>query len=141
MELRLGVFPYKLQGGFLFLFNLGLLAALFFGRVVLHNIVGFLFNRIRIVREYLYNMFVYNKLSGLLVLPLMFLMVYTKGIIQDIVFWTSIFILSGIIIMRIIRGVIFSYRKDVLKFYMFLYLCALEIMPLVLLYRWLEGIL
>ena len=71
----------------------------------------------------------------------MFLLVYTRGSIQEVFFWMSVFVLAGIIVMRIIRGIVFSYRKDVLVFYMFLYLCALEIAPLVLLYRWLEGVL
>jgi len=141
IELRIGLFPYDLQGALLFLFNLALLIALFLGRVVLHNIAGILFNRIRIIREYLYNMFIYNKLSGLVVLPLLFLLVYTKGMLQSLIFWTSVFVLSSIVVMRLIRAVVFSYRKEVLIFYMFLYLCALEIIPLVLLYRWLEGIL
>ncbi len=141
MELRVGLFPYEMQGGLLFLFNLALLAALFFGRVVLHNITGILFNRARIVREYLYNMFIFNKLSGLVALPLIFLLVYTKGALQETVFWTCIFVLSSIVAMRLIRAVVFSFRKEILVFYMFLYLCALEIAPLVLLYRWLEGIL
>jgi len=141
IELRIGLLPYALQGGWLFLFNLALLVALFLGRVVLHNITGLLFNRARIVREYLYNMFIFNKLSGLLALPLMFLLVYTRGILQEVIFWICIFALSGIVVMRLIRAIVFSYRKEVLIFYMFLYLCALEIIPLVLLYRWLEGIL
>ena len=141
IELRISLFPYDLQGALLFLFNLALLIALFLGRVVLHNIAGILFNRIRIIREYLYNMFIFNKLSGLVVLPLLFLLVYTKGMLQSLIFWTSVFVLSSIVVMRLIRAVVFSYRKEVLIFYMFLYLCALEIIPLVLLYRWLEGVL
>ena len=141
MELRIGLFPYEIQGGLLLLFNLALLLATFLARVVLHSITGILFNRIRIVREYLYNMFIFNKLSGLVALPLMFLLVYTKGTLQELIFWTSIFVISSIVVMRLIRAVVFSYRKEVLVFYMFLYLCALEIAPLVLLYRWLEGIL
>ena len=75
------------------------------------------------------------------VLPLVFLLVYTRGILQDLVFWLTLTVLSGIFLMRLFRGVVFSYKKEVLIFYMFLYLCALEIAPLVLLYRWLEGIL
>ena len=141
MELRIGLLPYDLQGPSLFLFNLALLAALFLGRVILHNITGILFNRVRIIREYLYNMFIFNKLSGLVVLPLIFLLVYTRGALQDVIFWFSIFALSGVVVMRLIRAIVFSYRKEVLFFYMFLYLCALEIIPLVLLYRWLEGVL
>lgn len=141
LELRYEIRPYELQNGLLFLFNMALLALLFLGRIVLHNIAGFLFNQLKIVREYLYNIFVFNKLSGLVVLPLMFLMVYTRGLMQDIVIWTSYCILLAIFLLRLIRGMVFSYRKDVLSFYMFLYLCALEIAPIVLIYRWLEGIL
>ena len=136
MELRIGLRPYELQGVGLFLFNLALLVGLFLGRVLLHNITGIIF-----IREYLYNMFIFNKLSGLVAVPLMFLLVYTKGALQEMIFWISIFVLSSIVIMRMIRGLVFSYKKEVLFFYMFLYLCALEIIPLVLLYRWLEGIL
>jgi hypothetical protein len=141
LEQRTDVLPYDLQGGLLLLFNLSLLAGLLIIRVVIHNIAGLLFNSLKIVREYLYNMFVFNKLMGLVVLPLAFLLVYTRGILQEVVLWTSIVIVLGILVLRLIRGVVFSYKKDVLIFYMFLYLCALEIAPLVLLYRWLKGIL
>jgi hypothetical protein len=141
LEQRTEILPYNLQGGLLLLFNFALLASLLFGRVVIHNIAGLLFNRLKIVREYLYNMFIFSKLMGLVVLPLTFLLVYTKGILQQVVLWTSIVIILGILVLRIIRGMVFSYNKEVLIFYMFLYLCALEIAPLVLLYRWLKGVL
>ena len=141
LELRIEMAPYGLQGGLLYLFNIALLAALFLGRVVLLNIAGILFNQVTIVREYLYNIFIFNKLAGLLVLPLMFLLVYTRGTLHELLFQITIFMITSIIVMRLIRGGVFSYRKEILIFYMFLYLCALEIAPLVLLYRWLEGIL
>lgn len=141
LELKTGWMPYQLQGAWLFLFNFGLLALLFYGKVVFHNIAGFLFNGVKIIREYLYNMFLFNKLTGLVLLPLMFLMVYTRGVIQVLVLWTGILVLSGIFLMRFIRAIMFSYRKGLFNFYMFLYLCALEIVPFVLLYRWLEGVL
>lgn len=141
IEIRVGLSPYALQGALLYLFNLALLTGMFICRIVLINIAGFLFNRLKLVREYLYNNFIFNKLSGMAALPLMFLMVYTKDPLQELFFWISILVLSGFIVMRILRGIVFSYRKEVLVFYMFLYLCALEIAPLVLLYRWLEGVL
>jgi hypothetical protein len=75
------------------------------------------------------------------VLPLIFLLVYTRGVLQEVIFWLTLALVGAIFLMRLFRGIVFSYRKEVLIFYMFLYLCALEIAPLVLLYRWLEGIL
>ena len=141
LEQKVQIFPYDLRGGLLLLFNIAILAGIFFGRVVIHTVAGLLFRSKKIVREYLYNMFVFSKLMGLAVLPLTFLLVYTRGVLHQALFWISILLILGILILRLIRGLQFSYKKEVLIFYMFLYLCALEIAPLVLLYRWLKGIL
>jgi hypothetical protein len=141
VELRVELTPYGLYGGWLFLFNLALLTGVFLGRLLLLNIAGIVFNRTRILREYLYNIFIFNKLTGIAILPLIFLLVYTRGVLQELFFWLTLITVCCIFLMRLIRGVVFSYRKEVLIFYLFLYLCALEIAPLVLLYRWLEGIL
>ncbi len=141
VEMRIELTPYNLTGGLLYLFNLVVLITVFLGRIVLLNSVGFLFNRLTIFREYLYNIFIFNKLTGLVVLSLMIFMVYTRGIIQDLLFWITLWVVGMLFLRRLFRGLIFSFKKDVLIFYMFLYLCALEIVPLVLLYRWLEGVL
>jgi len=140
-EQRLNIEPYGLQGGSLYLFSLGLLVVVFFGRIVLVNLSGFLFNRLKTFREYLYNSFIFNKLLGIVILPLLLFMVYTSGTAQEIFHWAALVTVSLVILMRVIRGIIFSFKRDVLIFYMFLYLCALEILPLALLYKWLEGIL
>lgn len=141
VEIRYRLFPYGITGIRLYFFNLSLLAGLFFVRVILVNLAGFLFNRIRIFREYLYNAFIFNKLIGVVVLPLLLFVVYTTGPVKEIFHWFTLGVVFVILIMRIIRGVIFSFKKDVSIFYMILYLCALELVPLALLYKWIEGIL
>jgi hypothetical protein len=141
VEGRLQLQPYGLNDGLLYLFNLAMLLGIFFGRIVFVNLTGFLFNRVKIFREYLYNAFIFNKLMGLAVLPLLLLVVYTTGALREVFFWLAVSAVILVVIMRFIRGVVFSFKKDVSIFYMFLYLCALEITPLALLYRWIEGIL
>jgi hypothetical protein len=140
-ERWLGLEPYDLNGGGLYLFNLLLLLGVFFGRIILVNLSGFLFNQLRVFREYLYNAFIFNKLLGIVVLPLLLFLVYTTGVVQDIFYWITAAVVVVVMVMRVIRGVVYSFKKDILIFYMFLYLCALELIPLALLYRWLEGIL
>ena len=137
----MGWAPYGLEGGFLLLFNLALLAAIFFGRIVLVNVSGFLFNRLRIFREYLYNTFIYSKLIGIGMVPLMLFLVYTRGVINEVFHWTAFGLVGVVILSRVLRGLVFSFKKGVLIFYMFLYLCALELAPLAILYRWLKGVL
>lgn len=140
-ETRLHLVPYGLSAGQLYLFNLVLLLGVFLTRIVLVNLAGFLFNKTRVFREYLYNIFIFNKLIGVAILPQLLFMVYTTGLIQEIFYWMALVTVLLIVAMRLIRGVVFSLKKDVLLFYIFLYLCALEIVPLALLYKWLVGIL
>ncbi len=140
-EERMELMPYEFKGGVLYLFNFTLLVGIFFGRVVLLNLAGFLFNQLKIFKEYLYNSFIFNKLMGVVILPLLLFVVYTTGILQAVIFWVTLSIAMLVILMRVIRGIVFSFKKNISLLYLFLYLCALEIVPLVLLYKWVEGIL
>ena len=58
-EIRFGFEPYGATGVSLFFLNLAFLVMVFLARVVLINTAGFLFNRIRIYQEYLFNMFIF----------------------------------------------------------------------------------
>jgi len=133
--------PYGLNGFRLYAFNVLLLSGVFLLRVVVINLCGYVFNRLSIFREYIYNTFIFNKLIGLAVLPVMLFAFYARGWMGEIFEWLGIALVMVLIIMRIIRGLVLSFRKGISIFYMFLYLCALEIAPLILLYRWLEGTL
>ena len=141
LEMRFHIQPYELHGVTLYLFNLALLAGTFMARIVLLHTAGMLFDRTDMFREYLYNIFIFNKLTGIVILPLLPLMAYTSGWIQPVVYWAALVVVFLIVLLRVTRSVVFSLRKDISIFYMFLYLCALEIVPLILLYRWIEGVL
>jgi hypothetical protein len=141
LEMRFHMQPYGLHGVVLLLFNLALLAGVFMTRVLMLNMTGILFNRIGLFREYLYNIFIFNKLLGIIILPILPLMIYTGGWVRQVFYFSSIVVVLLIVLLRVARGIIFSMRKDISIFYLFLYLCALEIVPLIMLYRWIEGIL
>lgn len=141
LEERQELPPYGLKGITLYLFNLGLLLGVFISRIFLVNLLGSLFNQMALFREYLYHLFIFNKLMGILILPILLFVVYTRGVFQEVMIWAALTGIGVILVMRIIRGIAFSLKKDISIFYMFLYLCALEIVPLALLYRWLEGVL
>jgi hypothetical protein len=141
LEEELGRTPYQLHGALLFLFNLALLMGTFMARVMLINLLGSLFNQLSLFREYLYHTFIFNKLLGVSVLTMLLFVVYTRGTLHEVLIWIALGVVLAVLIMRIIRGFVFSFKKDISIFYMFLYLCALEIVPLALLYKWLEGVL
>ena len=130
------LFPYGLRNVELFFFFTALLIAMFFLRIIIVNMVGSVFYSLKLFRAYLYHSFIYNKLMGILALPMSIAIVYSTGILNDIVVWTAFGIMSVMILMRFYRGIIFSLKNHVLNFYLFLYLCALELVPMLLLYKW-----
>jgi hypothetical protein len=138
---KLQFFPYELSNFKLLLFYIALLALLFFGRILLANFVGHIFSVRHLYREYLYLGFTYNKLLGILFVPVNFILAYTSGILKEFSFYIALIILGILIFMKIVRGIIFSWEKRVFSFYLFLYLCALEIVPILLLYKWFSSIL
>jgi hypothetical protein len=137
---RYNYHPYGLEGFKLFVFNAALLMLILITRSAVLHILGAIFDQRKIFNEYLNHVYFYNQFSGILLLPMTFLMIYTKGIFNDIIVFLTIFLLVAIFIIRIIRGVVFSSKHSVLNFYLFLYLCALEIVPLLLLLKWMNVV-
>jgi hypothetical protein len=130
------LFPYGFKGAELFGFFMALILSVFFLRIVVVNIVGHVFFNLKLFREYLFHAFVYNKLFGMLSLPVSIIIVYTDGILNDIAVWSALGMVVVLLIMRIYRGFLFAGKNRVLNFYLFLYLCALELVPMLLLYKW-----
>lgn len=130
------LYPYELRNVELFGFFTALIVAVFYIRIVLVNIVGHVFFNLNLFRESLYHGFIFNKLMGILALPMSIVIVYTTGKLHDAVVWTALGIMGIMLIMKMYRGLLFSQKNRVLNFYLFLYLCALEIVPMLLLYKW-----
>jgi len=135
------LFPFGQEGLLLFLINLAGLIVYFFTRAALVRIAAYLFDRVNLVREYSYHVSNYNKIAGIVIAPFLLLLIYTPEYIRKHLFWIIIALLISIFILRIIRGLIFSWKRNIFIFYMFLYLCALEIVPLLLLFKWTETVI
>ncbi len=140
MEMRFSIFPFRLFGFVLFLCNIAFLVVIFYLRIIFANLAAHIFNKYALFREYLYHNFAVNKLFGLLLIPLIFLLTYTRETINDVCFWVSISLFGAMLVMKIFKGIIFSLKKHVFSFYLFLYLCALEIVPILLIYKWISSV-
>lgn len=133
--------PSNLQSYDLFAIVTLIVVGYFVLRVVINNLLGVVFNNLGMFRENIYLGYSFNKLAGILLLPINFAILYTSGIFKEILILTGFAVILLMILMKIARGIQFSFRHDVFNFYLFLYLCALEIVPLLLIYKWLLTIL
>ncbi|MBN1598446.1 MAG: DUF4271 domain-containing protein [Bacteroidales bacterium] len=101
-------------------------------RIVFLYILGYIFESIKVVSEYLHNTFLINKNLGLILLPLLFITIYTSSNISKIALIIALVVVILATVFKIIRGFQIIVKNGFLLFYSFLYLCTLELLPLVI---------
>lgn len=101
-------------------------------KFIMAKLVGFFSYKTKLFDEFYFNTSVYLKMLGLIALPLVVLIPYLNAVPQEILFTLS-FILFGIVfILWFFRTFQIFIRKGVSIFFLILYLCALEILPVLI---------
>lgn len=110
---------------------LGGFTGLWFFKVIMVKVLSLLFNTNEYSQELLSNMYLFNLFAGIVLLPLVSCMAFAHS---QIFFYISLIVIALIYTFRIFREAIIGFR--VIKFsvfHLFLYLCTLEILPLIVL--------
>ena len=124
------------------LWNNHILSVLFFSvvtgllyilKALLWNILGFIFMVQAFSRIYIYNMFLFNRNTGLLIFPLVTVIPFVSDEIMPIVIYSVIVAVAISYIFKLLRIIQIISGLNISVFYFILYLCALEILPLLLL--------
>mgnify|MGYP006288888257 FL=1 len=106
-------------------------------RFILIRIIGFIFRTGWVVREFITNNIFFHTLSTLLVLPLLIISIYAR---TDLILFFAAGILAFLFIFRLMRGLLIAFEvKSYSGYQIFLYLCALEILPVFILIKILTG--
>ena len=121
--------PAHLSGFILFLCLTGFLILLFLIRIFLMKLTGFIFVRKELFSTYLFHYYLTNKVLGLIFIPLTIAIAYTSGVLPEIIIYISFFIVLSAYILRLLRTFLFVLKNEILLFYLILYLCAVEILP------------
>jgi hypothetical protein len=120
----------------LFVFSTGILLIIYLVKYLVIIFTGWIFNAKEAAAEYRFVVFLINKILGILVIPLLFLIAYSNAAVQNvavtIVVCLAIFSLAVRYVVSLAR-----IRKSlsVTAFHFFIYLCAVEIMPLLVIYK------
>jgi hypothetical protein len=124
--------PYKGYAVFSVIIIAGLLLYQFL-KSFLVRLAGNIFLTVEYARAYSLNTMIFNHVTGILLLPLTFFTFYFD---QPVLLIIAIVIVSLLMIYRTIRGILTGLsNKSYNLFYLFLYLCTLEILPLVLILK------
>lgn len=104
-------------------------------RIFILRLTGFLFMAQPLFSEYLHNTFLINKGVGIALFPVIIMAHYLPFRMILLVLIAGLTIIVAAFIFKSMRAYQIIIRKDVLIFYLILYLCTLEILPLLLGYK------
>jgi hypothetical protein len=97
---------------------------------------GWVFNAKEPASTYSFIVFLINKMIGVALVPLLLLLAFSNGQVWDITITIStgvivlLFLFRYIISLRIIRGAL-----SINPLHFFIYLCAVELMPMLIIYK------
>ena len=118
-----------------FLISLGIVLGYFFVKKIAYYALGLVFEGTAETNEYLFNMDVFNRILGIVLFPIVALINYYPADNPLFIVYTGIFTVGIFYAFLLQRGISILLKKQFSIFYLFLYLCTLEFLPLLLIYK------
>jgi hypothetical protein len=120
----------------LYLYCMGAIAAVYLVKFVILKFIGWVFSISRATDIYIFVVFLVNKMLGIFLLPFLILITFSGQEVREIFITISLAMIFVMWAYRALAG----YRpvRNEIKltpFYFFLYLCAFEIAPVLLIYK------
>jgi hypothetical protein len=93
--------------------------------------LAYIFRTRQTTREYILNIIIFNIITGIFLLPLLVFVVYQKSLVF---LWACIIIFTLFFVFRFSRGFLIGISNTKFSYlFLFVYLCTLELLPLVIL--------
>lgn len=126
----------SIENGSLLLHSFLGISVIYLGKYIVVTFSGWAFHVEQLTEQYLFNVFLLNKILGMLLLPFVFLMIFTSGVIAQFSMLLSIFLIVSSFILRYFRSwKVFSLFFNFSKFHFFTYICASELIPIAVLVK------
>lgn len=117
------------------IFALGISFLYSFKFIVL-RLTGVVFETSKPMITYTFVIFLINNILGILLIPMVIALSFMPGYMENYIVKIAMVLIFTAFSYRIIKGLIIGYSfQNFSKFYLFVYLCALEIFPLLVLIK------
>lgn len=122
-----------------FLYALGAVSAVIFARTVVLHFLSLVFNAASLLKVHLHDTRIFTDMIGLLLIPITAILYFGPTIPDTWILGAGVSIVAFFYLKGVSRGVtLFLNQRAFPAVYMFYYLCALEILPLFALIRFLQ---
>jgi hypothetical protein len=136
-----GFLGTKMKGFNLFLLLLNIVMMYAILRTIVLRLTGSLFLARPLFSEYIHNTLVINKGLGIALFPVVVLAQYLPNNLIPVVLVLGFIVVAAAFILKSLRSYQIILRRDVLIFYLILYLCTLEILPLLLGFKFVKTLI
>ena len=114
----------------------------YFTKYIALHLAGWLIGYKKDVETYIFIVFLLNKILAILLLPLVAIIAFAEPAIKNTAIILSFFLIGIMLILRYLRAfALLQHNLKVSKFHFFLYIFAIEIMPIFLIYKWVLNFL
>lgn len=132
---RLNYINHETTSGLFFLIVFGFLFLLFIIKLLFAQLLSFIFNTTQLISDYVFTITLFNNLLGVLFILVLSIMYFTSLEFSSALTYFAIPIIAISFLFRLIRLTILGNLKSISYFYIFLYICSLEILPLIVLIK------
>jgi hypothetical protein len=120
----------------LFFYSVLVLIIVYTIKFLFLRFTGWIFHVAEASETYVFIVFLVNKLLGVILLPLLWLITFSEGNMHVVALTVAFFIIGFLLVYRYILSL--ASVRDMLRvsaFHFFIYLCGVEILPIILIYK------
>jgi len=118
------------------LFAIGGIALIYLGKFIFITLLGWIFDKRDTSENYLFNVFMVNKIAGLVLIPLGILLAYSSAGWKDVIITLTAILIAGLILMRMVRCyAAVSHPLKINPLHFIVFMGAFEVIPLLVIYR------
>ncbi len=107
----------------------------FIFKFAFYRALGGLSQEKTVTAEYIFNIKLHTKVLGIALFPLVVINTYVPADLLKSFIIVGIVIVIGFYLLSLFRGILIFMHKQFSVFYLILYLCTLEILPLILIFK------
>jgi len=120
----------------LFLYAALALSVIYFIKFIGLKLTGWIFSMQEAAESYIFIVFIVNKMLGILLLPFLVLLAFATGMVYTVALTLSLSMVFFLLAYRFILSyAAIRNQVSVNPFHFFIYLCAVEVAPLLLIYK------
>ena len=122
----------------IYLLLCGGIGIVYFLKIIFIRIVAGIFKADSEAKEYIFYILLFNQLLSIFLLPLVTGIAFIRNFDPSLMIYLGIGVIVILFIYRLLRGIFIGISKPkISKFYLFLYLCTLEFLPLLFCFKFL----